>query len=96
MSDNTQSTTDQPNDEDVEIIDFSNTTKTKKKKKKASKKSKADKAAEEGDEKADQKDCKILFIRKYSILTFYLEKTSLLTTEGHVEYNYQDMLNRIQ
>ncbi|CDW81801.1 translation initiation factor if-2 betam beta subunit [Stylonychia lemnae] len=71
---------DQPNDEDVEIIDFSTTTKTKKKKKKASKKSKAEKAAEEGDDKADQKD----------------QKTSLLVAEGHVEYNYQDMLTRIQ
>jgi hypothetical protein len=62
-------TTDQPNDEDVEIIDFSNTTKTKKKKKKASKKSKAEKAAEEGDDKAEQKDCNLIVIR-ISILTY--------------------------
>ena len=52
-------TQDPTQEDDIEIIDFSQTTKTKKKgKKKSSKKSKTANAAEEGEEKGDQKECK--------------------------------------
>jgi len=44
---------------------------------------------------ADLKDCKCILSSEcdYKII---IEKTSLLVAEGHVEYNYQDMLTRIQ
>eukprot|EP00347_Sterkiella_histriomuscorum_P020289 403338375 len=76
--DQIDTTTDQQ-EEDVEIIDFSQTAKTKKKGKKKAKKSKTANAAQEATAE-DAQD----------------KKASLLVAEGHTEYNYQDMLERIQ
>jgi hypothetical protein len=67
-------------EQDIQIIDFTKATKKKATKKKEGA-SKVDKAADIGDkEKADAEASK---------------KVSLLVAEGHVTYEYNDLLERI-